>query len=122
MVSKKLNVKRCYVQTCRMKVNNKVPFLLLLLSTGVKYPFYGLQWHPEKAAFEWHPEKDTRHSWDAIRLGQYFANFFVNEARKNNNTFGSYEEELKWVIAKHQPTFTGYMTKSKTPFDQIYVF
>eukprot|EP00794_Sanderia_malayensis_P000530 gene530-1183_t len=89
---------------------------------GKEYPFYGLQWHPEKAAFEWHPEKDTRHTWDAVRLGQYFANFFVNETRKNDHTFGSYEEELKWGIDKHPHTFTGYVKESKTPFDQIYVF
>ena len=96
--------------------------MFFLFDAGKNYPFYGLQWHPEKAAFEWHPEKDTRHTWNAVRLGQYFANFFVNEARKNSNTFGTYEDELEWVIEKYPHTFTGFNKESKTPFDQIYVF
>lgn len=63
---------------------------------GVKYvssyesptmPIYATQYHPEKNAFEWRSTYTINHSYDTIRLQQYLANFFVNEARKNKNTF-----------------------------------
>lgn len=48
-------------------------------TTGKKYPFFGTQWHPEKSQFEWEPKEAIDHSPDAIRIGQYMANFFVNQ-------------------------------------------
>lgn len=38
-------------------------------------------------------EVHANHSPDAIKAGQEFGNFFVNEARKNNNRFS--EDEVK---------------------------
>ncbi|RYE49083.1 MAG: hypothetical protein EOP48_20875 [Sphingobacteriales bacterium] len=54
---------------------------------GVDMPIYGVQYHPEKNAFEWRSSYAINHGYDAIRLPQYLANFFVNETRKNTNTF-----------------------------------
>jgi gamma-glutamyl hydrolase len=46
------------------------------------YPLYGLQFHPEKNIYEWKEGKVHPHSAEAIRVSQYFANFFVNEGKK----------------------------------------
>ncbi|XP_076033085.1 gamma-glutamyl hydrolase-like [Oratosquilla oratoria] len=49
-------------------------------------PFYGVQWHPEKNAFEWatgHKYDNIPHSSPAIEVGQYFGNFFVNQGKKD---------------------------------------
>jgi hypothetical protein len=46
------------------------------------YPLYGLQFHPEKNIYEWAEDRVHSHSADAIRVSQYFANFFVNEGKK----------------------------------------
>jgi gamma-glutamyl hydrolase len=43
-----------------------------------KYPFYGVQFHPEKNAFEWNIAS-IPHSAEAILAEQFFGNFFVNE-------------------------------------------
>jgi anthranilate/para-aminobenzoate synthase component II len=43
-----------------------------------KYPFYGVQFHPEKNAFEWKIES-IPHSADAILVEQFYGNFLVNE-------------------------------------------
>lgn len=46
-------------------------------------PFYATQFHPEKNSFEWATRlKGIPHSKNAIRVGQYFANFFVDEGIK----------------------------------------
>jgi GMP synthase-like glutamine amidotransferase len=44
-----------------------------------QYPIYGVQFHPEKNAYEWKVSTNNPHSANAIAVGQYFANFFVNE-------------------------------------------
>jgi hypothetical protein len=43
-----------------------------------EYPFYGVQFHPEKNAFEWKIDS-IPHSRDAILVEQFYGNFFVSE-------------------------------------------
>jgi len=50
-----------------------------------KYPFYGVQFHPEKNSFEWKDNLEINHEMGSIEVGHYFGNFFVNEARKNTH-------------------------------------
>lgn len=63
-----------------------------------KYPFFAVQSHPEKAAFVWITFRDIPHSRNAIEIGQYYANFFVNECRKNLSKFHDLEMEKKLQI------------------------
>jgi hypothetical protein len=44
-----------------------------------QYPIYGVQFHPEKNAYEWKLTKNIPHASSGIAVGQYFANFLVNE-------------------------------------------
>jgi len=44
-----------------------------------KYPFYAVQFHPEKNLYEWTRKENIPHSFDAIQSSQYFANFFINQ-------------------------------------------
>ncbi len=46
------------------------------------YPFYGVQWHPEKNGFEWTPHEDIPHTEPAVAVMQGLANFFVQEGRQ----------------------------------------
>jgi hypothetical protein len=46
-----------------------------------QYPIYGIQFHPEKNAYEWKVANKIPHTAGAILVGQYFANFFVNEGK-----------------------------------------
>jgi GMP synthase-like glutamine amidotransferase len=45
-----------------------------------KYPFYGVQFHPEKNAFEWKVES-IPHSAESILAQQFYGNFLVNEGK-----------------------------------------
>lgn len=47
-----------------------------------KYPFYGIQFHPEKNVYEWIEGKNIPHGKHATIVNQFFANFFVDEGRK----------------------------------------
>lgn len=83
------------------------------------YPFYGVQFHPEKNAYEWNTMHHTPHSFYGILVGQYFANFFVNEARKSNHQFPTKQAEEEALIYNFNPTYTGLNHSS---FEQIYFF
>ena len=67
-----------------------------------KYPIYGVQWHPERPQFEWGTDGTTtdpiNHDMHAILCSQYIANFYIAEARKNNNSFPSIKEETSSLI------------------------
>lgn len=85
---------------------------------GRKYPVTGVQWHPEKNAFEW-GVSSIPHSAEAVQVCQSVANFLVSEARRSNHR-PSLEDEEKFLIYNYSPYYTG---KDGTGhFDQAYVF
>jgi gamma-glutamyl hydrolase len=96
---------------------NGVEFISLW--EAIKYPIYGAQWHAEKVQYEWNPSEDINHSPDAVLAMQYFAEFFVNEARKSQHQFPSTLDETKSLIYNYNP----YYTENIEPdFEQVYVF
>lgn len=83
------------------------------------YPFYGVQFHPEKNLFEWVRNKNISHTAHAIIASQYFAEFFVNEARKSDHHFLDAKTEDLYVIYNFPSTFTGAVGSA---FEQSYMF
>ncbi|XP_077867124.1 gamma-glutamyl hydrolase-like [Saccoglossus kowalevskii] len=85
-----------------------------------EYPFYGSQWHPEINSFEFSPRlgPNINHSLDGIKISQYMANFFVNEARKNLHTFKDKEEEARTLIYNYPASYTA----EYTGYQQCYYF
>ncbi|XP_059424812.1 gamma-glutamyl hydrolase-like [Carassius carassius] len=80
-----------------------------LISTmeAYQYPFYAVQWHPEKSPFEWIEKDGMVHTLSAIKAAFYTAHFFVSEAMKNHHRFSSQSEEEKSLIYNYQPVFKG---------------
>ncbi|DBA04646.1 TPA: hypothetical protein N0F65_012229 [Lagenidium giganteum] len=76
-----------------------------------KYPIFAVQFHPEKNNFEYGeyddgtPYEVIDHSYEAILMSQYFANFFINEARKNDLRFKDPKVEQAALIYNYQ-TYT----------------
>mmetsp|Transcript_26733 Transcript_26733/g.39584 ORF Transcript_26733/g.39584 Transcript_26733/m.39584 type:complete len:357 (-) Transcript_26733:3860-4930(-) len=70
------------------------------------YPFYGVQWHPEKNGFEYgiaegtaktffHPEID--HSSDGIRVSHELLSLFIDDARKSSHEYLDFDRfPLVW--------------------------
>lgn len=84
-----------------------------------KYPFYGLQFHPEKNMFEWIRNKNISHTANAVLSAQYFTNFFVTEVRKNSNRFVDSAEEKQYLIYNFPTTHTGIKGSS---YQESYLF
>uniref|UniRef100_A0A672HX08 folate gamma-glutamyl hydrolase n=1 Tax=Salarias fasciatus TaxID=181472 RepID=A0A672HX08_SALFA len=74
---------------------------------AVRYPFYAVQWHPEKSPFEWIQKPGMVHSAAAVRASFYTASFFVSEARKSQHRFSSPEEEDAALIYNFPPVYRG---------------
>ncbi|ODN06193.1 Gamma-glutamyl hydrolase A [Orchesella cincta] len=84
-----------------------------------KYPFFAVQFHPEKNIYEWTLKENLPHSPEAIEVAQYFAMFFVDQARKNIHSFNSRSEEEAQLIYNYIPTYTGLTGDT---FEQKYYF
>lgn len=85
----------------------------------VKYPFYGVQFHPEKNLYEFVKNRNISHTANAITYAQYFADFLLSEARKSTNDFSSSKIEDEMVFYNYVPEYTG---KKGSIFAQIYGF
>lgn len=79
------------------------------------YPFYGVQFHPEKNLFEFKQGHHIPHNKEAVLVSQYFANFFVEECRKNNHSWVAAND----LIYNFSPRYTGIFNSS---YEQLYVF
>ncbi|XP_055914172.1 gamma-glutamyl hydrolase A-like isoform X2 [Eupeodes corollae] len=84
-----------------------------------RYPFYGVQYHPEKNLYEFIENRGIPHSAQSIRAAQYFADFFINETRQNMNKFSDSKEEENSLIYNYTPEFTG---RAGSSFVQQYLF
>ena len=84
------------------------------------YPFYGVQWHPEKNNFEWSLKEgsytNTPHSPNAVRASIETAIFFVQEARRSSHIFP--EEEQSQLIYSAPILYTG----PNWVYEQVYAF
>jgi gamma-glutamyl hydrolase len=55
------------------------------------YPIFATQFHPEQPSSLWVDNYGVNHSWQAIQTMDVFGRFFVELARTNKNTYGSFE-------------------------------
>ncbi|XP_059054011.1 gamma-glutamyl hydrolase A-like [Achroia grisella] len=97
--------------------NNGLKFIATI--ENKRYPFYGVQFHPEKVSFEWKESKNYPHSSEAVRANRHFMDFFLNECRKSSHAFKSVDEERDHLIYNYEPFFTG---KVGSQYEQCYFF
>ncbi|XP_074526949.1 gamma-glutamyl hydrolase [Halichoeres trimaculatus] len=92
----------------------------LFISTleGKKYPFYGVQWHPEVNRFQWDRKLNFPHSLHAVQLSAQLAEFFVQEGRRSLHQFDNPEEEASSLIYNYTPVYAANFTG----YEQIYFF
>lgn len=83
------------------------------------YPFYGVQFHPEKVLYEWVEKYNISHLAEAAQASQYFARFFVEECRRSGHAFADYAEENRHLIYNFPVSFSAL--KGST-YQQAYMF
>ena len=66
------------------KSKDKTPLEYVSMFEYKKFPFYGIQFHPEKVLFEWIlPEIGREHIFR--KISKRLSEFFIDECKKNNN-------------------------------------
>lgn len=79
-------------------------------SSAYRYPFYAVQWHPEKSNFEWVDKPGMVHSTHAVRASFYTAGFFVSEGK------GRFRLLLcRLVSVTRAPSVSSKLTDSSSP-------
>jgi gamma-glutamyl hydrolase len=97
-------------------------------------PFVGVQFHPEKNAWEQVmqvpsegsvaqlPFQHIAHSIEGVQMGQFFANYFVRHARRSTHQFKDaaalYKRLLSYGAGLQQPAPSKYVPQ----FSEIYSF
>ncbi|KAM4576966.1 gamma-glutamyl hydrolase isoform 1-T2 [Odontesthes bonariensis] len=95
---------------------NRVQFVSTI--EGKRYPFYGVQWHPEVNRFQWYRKLNFPHSFHAVQLSSLLAEFFANEGRRSLHKFDNPEEEASSLIYTHTPVYAANFSA----YEQIYFF
>ncbi|XP_073675688.1 gamma-glutamyl hydrolase [Garra rufa] len=85
---------------------------------GRKYPFYGVQWHPEVNRFQWDSHHNFPHSFNAVRVSSLLAEFFVNEGRRSSHHFSDAAEESSALIYNYNPVYVANISA----YEQLYFF
>ena len=66
-------------------------------------PIFGVQFHPERPLFSWAPDEGINHNEHAVEAMQYFANFFISQARMNSHHFKTKKDEDAALIYNYIP-------------------
>lgn len=99
-------------------INNDANNLTFISTIEAKeYPFVGLQFHPEKNAFEW--EQNDPHGWSAVYSARYFYDWFVNECSKNKHKYINKKTLEKKLIYNYPTTYIGRLNYT---FEEVYFF
>lgn len=88
---------------------------------AIRYPFFGVQFHPEKPAFEFvnkFEQLNIPHSRESIAVSRYFADFFVQHAQQSGHRFDKLRLQNQLIYA-HDPTYTAPLNDM---YEQRYLF
>lgn len=92
-----------------------------------RFPIYGVQYHPEKNAFEYAtypgtniPYEAIDHSGPGVEFSLYTARFFVQMAR-HSQTMQQQHDEHDYNKSSVYPVVTTYPTQPGLIFEQIYL-
>ncbi|KAL4459299.1 hypothetical protein ABPG74_017912 [Tetrahymena malaccensis] len=77
------------------------------IAEAKQYPFYGIQFHPEKLQFEWSQQStDQQSQMNEISIVKYFSEFFYQECLKNNSNFKNKQSLNRLLIQNYKVIYT----------------
>lgn len=96
----------------------------LFVSTveGRHFPFFGTQWHPEKAPWEWNPKHEISHNEWALTFSNYLGRYFVNECKYNKSAFDSEYQLSKYLVSNWPARPTGVAHGINSAYSEITFF
>lgn len=113
------NLENFYRPLAYSKDINGLKFIAIM--EAIKYPFYGVQFHPEKAPFEHVVKKHQEaipHSRQAVAVSRFFADFFIMQAQASGNRSQN-SNIAPSLIYSFDPVYTGLKDDI---YEQRYLF
>jgi gamma-glutamyl hydrolase len=80
-----------------------------------EYPIFTVQYHPERVLSEWKNKTVFSHPEEAVEAILHQGNFFVNEAKKNQNSFSNEKVKKVFALESHEHVYLN-ITWPKTFF------
>lgn len=117
---KEANLDKFYKPLAFSKDKSGIEFIAAF--EALNYPFFAVQFHPEKPPFEFivkKSQKNMPHSRDAIAVSRYFADFFVTSAQLNAHKPPNERAFLEGLIYAQTPTYTAI---DGDMYEQRYMF
>jgi gamma-glutamyl hydrolase len=71
-----------------------------------RYPFFGVQYHPERSIFNWNPFEAIDHSHHTIAASQYVGRRFIMSAAQSRHRFADEDAENAAMIDNFAPFFS----------------
>lgn len=89
-----------YMDITSMDKDEKGNFYVSTAEGVNGYPFYGLQFHPEKISFNKNFNFNVPDSFESVIVSQHFANFLLKRALENSNTLEDYRNYAYYLTDK----------------------
>ena len=86
-----------------------------------KYPFYGVQFHPEKPLFDYETNKWVNHSSEAINANKKFSSFFVQKLR-NSKLINMRKKKTITKLDKYMTSMSRFDVENVGLYKEIMVF
>lgn len=85
-----------------------------------KYPFFGVQFHPEKNKFEHHASVIADREEEALNICDEMANMFLSQIKKGNSR--KTQQAQDWILQERSMRYTLFVETNVGVFDEIYFF
>ena len=95
-------------------INATTPFVATIEAKD--FPFFASQFHPEMVSQNYKDNYGVNHSWKSLQANRQFGRLFIEYARENTHSFGSFEDVQKNEISN----FHHFLTS--TSWGDVYVF
>ncbi|KAL8453681.1 hypothetical protein Emag_001726 [Eimeria magna] len=86
-----------------------------------RYPFFGMQYHPEKALYEHCPKSRIPHFFLSLLPSLYLAAFIGLAARRSRNSFKCEKDKFERIAFAFTPVRTAVLGR-QYHFEQTYLF
>ncbi|KAL8269494.1 hypothetical protein Esti_006580 [Eimeria stiedai] len=115
------NLTKDFLLLSTAELPSEQPIEIVAAVEHKRYPFFGMQYHPEKALYEHCPKSRIPHFFLSVLPSLYLAAFMGLAARRSRNAFKCEREKFVSVAFAFTPTRTALLGK-EYHFEQTYLF
>ena len=106
----------------KSKIKDEYSTMFVAAIEHKKYPFFGVQFHPEKSGFDFSTNRHVLRDDKAIEKNNLFMKFFIDEIRYGKLKNGNSRKKFDEVYAELPTNLDVFKVKKVGHFKEILVF